>query len=792
MQESHCKHCSLRILDENLAQTGFCCPGCKEAYKIINEIGLGNYYQYKINNPNVRNLKPELENVIDNANFATQLEENKFEIVLALDGLHCAACVWLIENLLKKEEKVYFVRINLTKKYLKLRWSGEKQDINQIILPIIRIGYKVFLFDEEFIEEQEKRSGSDLIKRLAVAGFGAGNIMLISIILWFYKTEEIGTATKNFLHLLSALIALPTIIYASKPFFHSAFLAIRNKRSNMDIAISVAIFLACVTSFFQSLNSAQHIYFDSATMLCFFLLIGKYLDLKARKKVFQASKEFAFLNSNYARIINENNVSKIIAAREVKKGQIILVALGEKVACDGILIDEMGEFDNSIISGESLPQTISKNQEVFAGAVNLGPNVRIRVSKAQNESLTAKIKAIIENCENYKGKYVRICDKISVFYTPIVHILALATFSFWYFIKSSLFEDSIVNAVSTLIITCPCALALAVPIAQSLAISSFLKNSILLKSGEIIEKINGAKIFIFDKTGSLTYGKPKITKFYCLNREISKTEESEFLKIAASLAVKSNHPVSKAIFEYYNNQIIDLNVIEENGHGLKSFYLEKTLKIGKADFVFTKEYALKKVENDKQKTFFRCGDDFFVFYYEDILKSDAGDVISELKKLGKRVILLSGDEKEIVTKTAFELGIDEYFYEKNPIEKTKILQNLKNEQGKIVMIGDGVNDSACLALSDIAISFFSAASISQNSADVIIQNLNLSPILQILKISKQSLKIIKQNLAFSLTYNLLAIPFAFLGFVTPLVAALAMSLSSLVVVLNSLRIINKK
>lgn len=790
MEEKKCKHCELKILDKNMIASGFCCVGCENAYKIINEFGFKNYYDVRINQKDVRNLKPEDE-IIDFENFVKEKENNVFEIFLAIDGLHCGACVWLIESILRKQENVIFARVNLTSKYLKLRFTGARKDGQKLIELISKIGYKLFPFDEKILAQKDKIYNDDLIKSLAVAGFGAGNIMLFSIAVWFYDASETGEKMRDFLHLFSSLIALPCIIYSSRIFFYSAFKAIKARRSNMDITISVAILLTCITSLVQSLRSAHHVYFDSAMMLCFFLLIGRYLDFKARKKSFDASLEFSFLNANYARIL-EGKTSKIIASKDVKEGMILIVSLGEKISADGILLDENCEIDNSIISGESLPKEVKKGQEIFAGAINLSSSVKILVTQNQEKSLISKIKEIIEESQNHKNKYVKIADNLSSYYTPVVHILAFLTFVFWYFFKNSGFEIAILNAISTLIITCPCALALAVPITQSLTISSLLKKAVLLKSGEALEKINKIDICIFDKTGSLTFGKPKITDFKCLNRELTKDEEEFYLKLASSISLKSKHPIAKTLANFYDKEIFDIEVFEEKGSGLKAFYQSKEAKIGKIDFVdFSNKNLIEKIDISKQKVFLSYNDDLLVFYLEDVVKDDAFEVVKKLKSIFKNIILLSGDEKNIVEKIASQLEIQDYFYEKNPIQKAEIIKDLQEKNYKIMMIGDGINDTASLSLADISISFLNGANIAQNKSDIIIQNQKLTPIFSFITIAKKSLKLIKQNLALALIYNIFAIPFAFFGFVTPLFAALAMSLSSLVVVLNSLRILKK-
>ncbi|HLD76777.1 MAG TPA: heavy metal translocating P-type ATPase metal-binding domain-containing protein [Rickettsiales bacterium] len=770
-----CIHCQSEILDKSLIDKGFCCFGCKSAYNIINKIGLSNYYKFRQNNPEIRKIKPENDEKIDLTNFVTTDEKGNFQLFLAIDGLHCAACVWLIESILKKQENIILARINLSKKYLNLKWQGTKEQGNKLVALIFDIGYKLFPFDEKILQEEERRYNNELVKSLAVAGFGAGNVMLFSIVLWFYNVEEIGEKMRDLMHFFSALIALPVIIYSSRIFFKSAFQAIKSRHSNMDIAISVAIFLACFVSLIQTFKGATHIYFDSALMLCFFLLIGRYLDFKVRKKTFNVAREFSLLSSNFARII-EDGKTKIIPSKEILEGMILLVAAGDKIAADGIIIAGESEIDTSIITGESLPQATSLQQKVFAGTINITNPLQIKVLQNQQNSMIAEISKIVEEVENHKTKYANLADRLSKFYTPTVHLLAFATFLFWNFFANSSIENAILNAIAVLIITCPCALALAIPITQTLTISLLLKKGILIKNAQALEKINDIDVFVFDKTGSLTLGRLDL---------IDVEEKSFYLKLASSLAQNSSHPIAKAICKNYPQEKFNLQVTEIKGLGLIANYEDTEIKLGKKSFITELQNYDESITHTA--SYLKYKDKIIAFYFQDKLKEDACELIAALNK---KSILLSGDNKNIVAETAKIVGINEFYFEKSPLEKLEIIKKLKQKYSKIAVIGDGINDTACLALADVSISFSRAAEISKNIADILIQNEKLMPIFELQKISKRSIMLMKQNLSLALIYNLFALPFAIMGFVTPLIAAIAMSSSSIIVVLNSLRILN--
>jgi len=555
----------------------------------------------------------------------------------------------------------------------------------------------------------------------------------------------------------------------------------------------VQFFLACLVSLFESFRSAKHVYFDSAVMLIFFLLIGRYLDFKARKKAFAIATEFSLLASNYARQILPNKEIKIISSKDIKEDMILLVVAGDKIPADSVIIEGKSEIDMSLINGETLPKLVKKGDEIFAGTINLDSPLKIKVIKTGENSLLAAIVKITEEVENQKNKYVRLADRLSRIYTPIVHILAFTTFCLWYFFFKSDAESALLNATAVLIITCPCALALAVPIVQTITISGLIKKGILTKSGEALEKINEIDVIIFDKTGTLTVGNPALVGIYSLNKNFSKEEEQFYLKLAASMAQMSKHPLSIALTNSYNQEKFLLLAQENQGLGLIANFEETQVKLGKKEFcqitsnLDNIDLAASQNNSTSLKCFLKHGKNEILFLFCDQLKEDAKDVVTRLKKMHKKIILLSGDNKEAVMQTANELGIKEFHHSQTPITKVDLLKSLKNKGLAIMMIGDGLNDAPSLAFCDVSISFAKAADITKSISDIIIQGNKLGPIITLESFANKSIKLIRQNLLLALGYNAIAVPFAIAGTVTPLVAAIAMSSSSILVLLNSLR-----
>lgn len=775
-----CLHCGE---DTKKVAEDFCCLGCSAAYRIINKLGFENYYKLRQADLARGQIKPENSEVPDIAEFIATEKDGTNSVSLMVQGMHCAACIWLIESILKKKDNVLTARINLSKKTLFLRFSGDKKSANDLVKLIHDIGYKLLPFDEEVLNSADKKYNDSILQALAVAGFGAGNIMLFSFSLWFSSVVDMGVSTRNLLHFFSSLIALPVIIFSARPFFSSAIKSIKQGYPNMDLAISIAIFLACVVSLLETFRSAQNVYFDSAVMLIFFLLIGRYLDVKARKKAFAVATEFTMLAASFGRI-EENSKVKILPSRQLREGMILLVAAGEKIAADGIVIEGESEIDTALITGESLPKRIAVRGEVFAGTVNLLQPLKIRITKSSQNSLLAEIIRLSEEAESKKNHYIRLADYLSRFYTPVVHLIAFATFLFWF--KNG-WEAALMNATAVLIITCPCALALAVPIVQTIAISNFIKKGILVKSGEALEKLRETDVVVFDKTGSLTIGSPKLLD----NIDLSTTKSTslEFLKLAASLTKNSRHPIAQAISASYDGELEELQIKESQGLGLEAEFGGKILRLGRKEFCGVKS-EFKNAEK-LLTCFAKFGEDEMVFLLSDEIKSDAKLAVERLKSDGKKVILLSGDLENVVRDVAKKLEISEFYFAQTPISKVQFLEKLKAENKKFVMIGDGLNDAPSLALAHVSVSFSKASDIAQNIADVVIQGQKLIPLIELFDSSKKAISLMKQNLWIALIYNLVAVPYAIAGHVVPLIAAIAMSSSSLLVLFNSLRMNQK-
>ena len=706
-------------------------------------------------------------------------EGDEFKINLFVDNVNCGGCIKKIEDGLKNHTAVTSARVNMSTKRVVIKWTGEKDIVNSLVSLIENLGYPTRPFDPHIAKNQNDEDSKEILKALGVAGFAAGNIMLFSFALWTSDAQEMGQETRNMFHWLSALIAMPTIVYSGRVFFKSALNALKNKTTNMDVPISIALIITTLVSFNETLNHKEHAYFDSAIMLLFFLLIGRYLDKRARTKAREAAERMTCMFSATAKIV-EDGIAKTIKGSDIKPGMTLMVATGESIASDGIITKGSSQIDSSLITGETLPKEVQIDDTVFGGTVNLGSPLEIKVTKEQEASLLSEIIKLMEKAEQKQSRYIRIADRVTKLYTPVVHLLAFITFLYWFGIGTT-WQDSLLIATTVLIITCPCAIALAVPVVQVIVSGKLFKKGIFIKSGDALEKISQTSILAIDKTGTLTLGKPEL-------KNVGALSATQY-QIAASMAQHSRHPAAKSISARYNGPLLDLEVKENIGFGLETSYQGKNAKLGSKNWCGIKNEQHTKTPDHITELWFVYGDDKPVcLQLEDELRSDAKEVIQKFKDAGIKTIMLSGDREEIVKHIATQTSIDEFYAELKPTDKISHLKRLTDEGYKVLMVGDGLNDAPALAEAFASISPSSAMDITQNTSSVVFQGEQLMPIFEIWQTAKKSQKLVKQNIALSMIYNVIAVPLAITGHVTPFIAAIAMSASSLIVTVNSFRV----
>lgn len=706
------------------------------------------------------------------ARFATP-EEQGYGLNLLVDGMHCPSCVAIIESALKKQEAITSARLNLSTKRLKVSWKGAADLGDRWVDLINTMGYRAVPFDPETAETAEKKEEKFLLRTMAVAGFASGNMMLFSVPLWTSDPSTMGEETRLMFQWIQALIAVPAIAYCGQPFYRSAWRALKEYRTNMDVPISVAVILATLMSFFEFANHGLHTYFDSGVMLLFFLLIGRYLDARARGKARSTAHDLLQMMTGFATELKADGTQQTIPLAEITEGMTLLVAAGEKIGADGDVIAGSSEMDTSLITGETLPRPVTIGTQVFAGMMNLAAPITMRVTKAGERSLLAEIIRLMETAEQSQAKYVGIADMVSHWYTPLVHILAAGTFLGWWLGMGIEWQVALLYAATVLIITCPCALGLAVPVVQVLASGRLMRSGILLKSGSALERLATITHVAFDKTGTLTVGTPEL--------QHKNDIPPEALRLAASMAAQSKHPLSRALARAYRGVVDQVVVTEVPGCGLEA----SGVKLGKASWCGVAQQA---TDSALELWLAEEGKAPIRFTFADALRKDAAKAIAALQKDKLQVTLLSGDRKPVVAEVASTLGIATAHAELTPLQKCEQLETLKAQGAKVLMVGDGLNDAPSLASAYVSMSPASAMDITQNAADIVFQGDRLQPVLTALTTARFSQRLVKENFALAMLYNIVAIPMAVLGHVTPLIAAIAMSGSSLVVIMNAMRL----
>jgi Cu2+-exporting ATPase len=757
----------------------FCCNGCEKAYELIHDLKLDNFYLRRALDPLQSAIKPDgdiEEN--DLCSFISEDAQGVYTLYLFVEKLHCASCVWLIEQALLRQLDVDHARINMSTRRLVLRWRGDKNYGNHLAYLVHQMGYRLKPFDPSLINSHDRDEDAFLLRCLAVAGFAAGNVMLLSVSLWASSTATMGEETRALMHWVSGIIAMPAVIYAGQPFFKSALNALRNKHTNIDVPISLALILTTFVSLYETVMHGEHAYFDSVVMLLFFLLIGRYLDRRARSRAREAAEGMMTMFATSAKII-ENGVSRIIPGRDLIPDMILEVAAGERVAADGIILQGKSELDTSLITGESMPEKVFIGSTVFAGTLNISNPLKIKVTQCQENTLLSEIIRLMERAEQKKSRYIRLADKVTRVYTPVVHILAIASFSGWV-LNGMAWPQATLVATTVLIITCPCALALAVPVVQVITSGKLFRQGIFIKSGDALERLSTANIIAFDKTGTLTLGRPELKNPGALT--------AQQYQLAASMAEKSRHPMAKAIQRRYQGPLLDLEITETSGYGLESLYQGQKIRLGNRAWCNVADDALQPLPYLSETWFVQGENPPVQLLMKDQLRPDAAKIVQAFKSAGIEPVLLSGDRHDIVKHVAEEVGLSLFYAELNPARKIAHLQVLEKEGKNVFMVGDGLNDAPALMGAHVSMSPATALDITQSAADIIFQGENLSPVLAVWQAAKKSQQIVRQNIVVSIGYNVVAVPLAMMGHVTPLIAALAMSSSSLIVILNSFRV----
>jgi len=715
----------------------------------------------------------------DFSHYVRSAGEGVQHIDLAVEGVHCAGCMAKIERGLSAMPDVTLARVNLTDRRVALEWKAGTLDPAHFIDRLEELGYKAYPYETESAEASEVAESRFLLRCLGVAAFATMNVMMLSIPVWSGNVSDMLPEQRDFFHWLSALIALPAAAYAGQPFFRSAWRALSARTTNMDVPISIGVILALGMSLVETVHHAEHAYFDAAIMLLTFLLVGRFLDQNMRKRTRAVAGNLAALKAETAaKFVGSDEISQVPVAA-IHPGEIVLLRPGERCAVDGTVIEGRSEIDQSLITGETLYVTAEQGTPVYAGSMNISGTLRVRVSAASEATLLAEITRLLENALQARSRYMRLADRASRLYAPVVHATALLTILGWVALGAS-WHDAIVTGIAVLIITCPCALGLAIPTVQTVASGAMFKAGVLLNSGDAIERLAEADHVIFDKTGTLTL--PDL--------EVMNAAEipAESFALAGRLALSSHHPVAAAIAQAAGAVSPIVGAVEEAGQGVSVTLDGQDLRLGRPSFCGTDALLDKRtVDPEASIVAFAKGGEKFIVLVRQRLRPDAKPVIAALKARNIGVEILSGDREPAVRAAADALGIPEWRAGVTPADKIARIAQLKQRGAKVLMVGDGMNDAPSLAAAHVSMSPISAAHLSQATADLVFLGRPLVPVVAAIDASHKALHLMRQNLWLAIGYNVLAVPVAISGILTPLIAAAAMSSSSILVMLNSLR-----
>ncbi|BCH32778.1 copper-translocating P-type ATPase [Mesorhizobium sp. L-8-10] len=699
------------------------------------------------------------------------LDDGLRQTDLSVPGVHCANCIRAIEGGLRRLPDVVQVRVNLSTRRVAIKWRGEEPP--PLIETLAELGYSAQLFDAG--AETGDPELSRLVRALAVAGFCAMNIMLLSVSVWSGADPE----TRNAFHSISALLALPALLYSGSIFFGSAWGALRKGRTNMDVPISIGVVLALGLSLYDTMHNGEHAYFDAATSLIFFLLIGRVLDHMMREKARAAVRGLMRLAPRGATVLRADGSLDYLPVDEIRPGMRIRLAIGDRVPVDGRVEEGASELDCAIATGESSPQRVAVGAPVIAGTLNLSGPLTIVAEAGAQASFLAEMVRLMEAAEGGRARYRRLADRAARLYAPVVHVAAFLTFLGWMAATGD-WHRSIGVAIAVLIITCPCALGLAVPIVQVVAARRLFENGIMARDGSGIERLAEIDMVVFDKTGTLTSSVPRLAGVSSI--------APAALATAAAMAGHSRHPLSKALTAASaGRNLPDVglsNVTELPGLGIEARVDGATFRLGRADWVLSDDNAAPGFGT----VLGEGGRLVASFTFEDRERTGASEAVAALRREGLAMEILSGDREPAVAAIARRLGIGHHIAGLLPAGKVDRLKVLAKAGRTVLMVGDGLNDAPALAAAHVSMAPANAADIGRNAADFVFLHESLGAVATATAVAREAGRLVRQNFALAIAYNALALPIAIAGLVTPLIAALAMSLSSIVVVANALRL----
>ncbi len=793
MSKIACSHChlefdeSVMIKDEDLF---FCCKGCQGIYHLLQDEGLDTFY----NKLGDEKLAPPTEQFEDSSNFDAPAFYERYvsvdsegfqEVSLIIEGIHCSACVWLNEKALHKMEGVLEVFINHTNNKARIVWDNEVVKLSAIIDMVRAIGYNAFPYDPEIQEAQADKERKDYYLRIAVAAFAMMNIMTIAVAQYAGFFTGMNQSIKNILNIAEWLLSTPVLFYSGWVFFRGAYYGIKTKTVNMDILVATGASLTYLYSIYITVFELGEAYFDSVAMIITFVLLGKFLEVLSKKSAADTLDVLSKHVPNEVTLLKDGEQSNV-SVKEIIVGDVLLLKAGEKAGIDGVILEGSGSFDESSLSGESEPIYKEVGAHVVSGTTSIDAVVKYEATKDFEHSTLSNILTMLERSLAKKPRIEQMANRLSEYFSSAILLLALVTFIVWWLWPHS-FETAFMVGISVIVIACPCALALATPVATMVGLGQGAKRGILFKEAGHLETIAKVDTLVLDKTGTITEGRPQVVdmRWY---EEATDTNKAQL----AALLNSSKHPVSLGVAEYLYDETMNIPLLDEvqqlSARGMVARYQGEVLSGGNTLLMQEQNIDIA-INSDKTLFFFAVGERLVAhFELADAPKKDAQAVITSLKHSGINVVMLTGDHEGVAKRIADAVGIEHYHAELVPQEKAQMISQMQAEGHRVVMAGDGVNDILALAQAEIGIAMGSGSDIAIDVSDVILMNDSLRSLDEAFKIGRTTFKLVKQNLWISLLYNAVTIPLAMAGYIIPLIAAISMSVSSLLVVGNSMRI----
>lgn len=819
-----CFHCGLPVppqapfnADIEGRQQTFCCLGCQSVCQAIYAAGLEGFYQRTpegtlLSPPpeppkdlDIYDIEEVQEEFVDIRPRGTGEQGEIRSIHLLVEGIHCAACLWLIERSLQPMPGVIKANVNLSGKRLHLEWDNTQIELSEVLQKLATIGYAAVPFDPESAEGQIKKQNRSMLFRMAFSGFTMMNLLWISIAL--YSGADKGEFREMF-HWIGFALATPTLFYAGWPFLKGAYTGLRSFHLGMDLPIAIGATVTwSYSSYITFSQSTQgEVYFDTVVNFIFVILVGRYLEAISKRHAVAATQRLMDLQPRVATVLL-NGKEKVVPIRTVKEGDTVIVKPGSKIPVDGIISEGESRIDESMLSGESNPVTKRIGDSVSAGTMNTVNPILVTVSGTLKDTALGRIIRLVEEAQASKAPIQCTADRIVPWFVAATLFLAASAFSYWFFVAGSGVEMALMTAIAVLIITCPCAFGLATPMAIAVASGQGARHGILVKNGAVLETLSSISHFVFDKTGTLTEGKMRLVKSQVINA----IDEREMLTQVAAIEQRSEHPIARAIVTAAESQNISLSDQEirdiqyHSGHGIVGIVNGQKIFIGQLKWLEAEgidaEPDLRQQSEELEEQAITPihiaieGKHVAIMGISDALRNDARKMIDGLKRDQITTTLLSGDRKKVANAVAAQLGGMAVIAEVRPEEKHQMIKQLQQQGEQVAMVGDGINDAPALIQANVGIAVGSGTDVSIESADIVLMDDELDKIRQAAALSRRTLRTIRQNIGISIIYNIIMVPLAVAGFITPLIAAISMPISSLLVIGNAARIrtlFNKK